>query len=471
MIRYLLKRFFFFLPTLFAVSLLAFTLGKLAPGDPILIYNEGFMEESFFTSPAEEDRIYFETAKILGLDKPPFYFSIHSLAYPDTLYKVLHPLKRENLSNLTRQFGNWPLVEHYFLKIKQLDQRFSNLPDNLANNASKRFRNVFRDLYLNSNPQVVRNKFKILHEIREENLGLRSYLSPTFQELDEAYQTMTNETQHWKLFIPSFSWHGVDNQYHNWVINFIKGDFGRSYIDGRSVAQKITIPLKWTLLMNFFAILIAFSISIFLGRFIAIRKGQLIDRVVTFVLFLFYSLPTFWIGTLLIIFFTNPEYGMDWFPTLGLHSLPDDAPFLDRIWDIAYHLVLPVFCLTYGAFAFITRQMRNSTSEELNKPYILSARARGLSLREATRKHAFRNALFPIITLVASIFPALLTGSFVIELIFNIPGMGLTTIHAIRNSDWPVVYAILMLSSVFTIIGILIADILYKWFNPRVEFN
>jgi peptide/nickel transport system permease protein len=184
-----------------------------------------------------------------------------------------------------------------------------------------------------------------------------------------------------------------------------------------------------------------------------------------------YSLPNFWIATMLVVFFTTPEYGMDWFPSLGLGDLPPDAPFWQRFVEAGTHLVLPVFCLAYGALAFISRQVRGGMLNVIRQDYIRTAWAKGLNAQPVIWKHAFSNALFPIITMFASIFPAVFAGSVVIEVIFNIPGMGKLTVDAIFQRDWPVVYTVLMLAAVLTMTGILVADILYAIADPRVSYG
>ena len=471
MVKYLLRRLLVFIPTLLIISFLAFALSKLAPGDPVLTLNPALREGDRFRTIQDREATYLEAAKTLSLDKPAFYFNINSIAFPDTLYKILQPLPRQTIRSLIHQSGNSAAVQEYYNAIKSLDQQIALLPDSMVTTNTKSFTNALKDLYNNAEPSKIQNRLSSMQMILDKNVPLIPYLGYGFQELQKRYQLIFDKAQRWKLFIPSIHWYGFNNQYHDWLTNFLTGNFGKSYVDGRPVNQKIVNPLWRTLLMDFLAILLAFGISIPIGVHTAMLKGQWFDRFITILLFTLYSLPTFWIGTLLIIFFTNSEYGMDWFPTLGLSSVADDAPFWTVFWDTAYHLILPVFCLTYGSLAFISRQMRNSTDAELNKLYILSARARGLSWKQVTWKHAFRNALFPIITLFASVFPALLAGSFVVEYIFNIPGMGLITLDAIRNSDWPVVYAILMLSSLFTVIGILVSDLLYVWLNPRVSFK
>ncbi len=261
---------------------------------------------------------------------------------------------------------------------------------------------------------------------------------------------------------------------------FLRGDFGISYTDKKAVATKIGDALYWTLIMNLFAILIAYSISIPLGVRSAIWKIQgrkKIDATNTAVLFVLYSLPSFWIGTLLLVFLTTAEYSpmLDWFPTSGAQDLElagnPNTTWWEKVLDAAHHLVLPVFCITYGALAYLSRQMRGSMLGVLRQDYIRTARAKGLGEKTVIWKHGFRNALFPIITLFSSVFPRALSGSIAIELIYAIPGMGQLVLTSITARDWPVVFTIVMLVAILTMIGNLIADILYAIVDPRVSYK
>jgi peptide/nickel transport system permease protein len=216
---------------------------------------------------------------------------------------------------------------------------------------------------------------------------------------------------------------------------------------------------------------LVFILAIPLGVFSAVKKDSLVDKVITTGLFFLYSLPSFWIGTMLLVFFTNPEYGMNWFEGAGLGSLSATAPFWDRFWETIGHLILPVFCLTYGSLAFVSRQVRGSVLNVLNLDYIRTARAKGLAGRHVIWKHAFRNSLFPLITMFARILPAAIAGSVLVEVIFNIPGMGREVFTAITAKDWPVLYTILMLVAILTMLGNLLADILYAYADPRVKFK
>lgn len=261
---------------------------------------------------------------------------------------------------------------------------------------------------------------------------------------------------------------------------FLRGDFGASYIDKKEVATKIGDALYWTLIMNFFAILIAYCISIPLGVRSAIWKMQgrkKIDATNTAILFILYSLPSFWIGTLLLVFLTTAEYSpmLDWFPTSGAQDLElagdPSTTWIEKVVDAAHHLVLPIFCITYGTLAYLSRQMRGSMLGVLRQDYIRTARAKGLNEHKVIWKHAFRNALFPIITLFSSVFPRALSGSIAIELIYAIPGMGQLVLSSITARDWPVVFTVVMFVAILTMIGNLIADILYAIVDPRLSYK
>ena len=208
-----------------------------------------------------------------------------------------------------------------------------------------------------------------------------------------------------------------------------------------------------------------------MGVYAASYEGTWWDRFSSIFVFLLYSLPTFWIATLAIIFLTNDAYGMNFFPALGLSSAPRSASSWTKFWNQVYHLILPVSCLALGGVAFIVRQMRSSMKEVLTKDYITSMRALGFSEQKIRWKYALKNALYPLITLVANMLPALIAGSVVIEQIFAIPGMGKLTIDAIFQRDWPVVYAVLMIGAFLTVLGILLTDILYSFFDPRVKLK
>lgn len=263
----------------------------------------------------------------------------------------------------------------------------------------------------------------------------------------------------------------IIEQYILWLGDIVRLNFGVSFIDNRPVVEKIAERLPVTLTMNIAAVFIAYIIAIPLGVYSALRAGTLGDRIVTFILFALYSLPSFWVATLALTFLCNPEF-LYLFPSHGLYSNRFDfLPFWSKIGDVLWHLVLPMIVYTYGSFAFISRQMRSAMMESIRQDFIRTARAKGLPERRVIFVHAMRNSLIPIITLLAGILPSLVGGSVIVETIFSIPGMGELSYMTLVSRDYPMIMAIFTLSAVLTLVGILFSDILYSVVDPRIAYG
>lgn len=260
-------------------------------------------------------------------------------------------------------------------------------------------------------------------------------------------------------------------QYFIWIGNMLQGDFGNSFKDNRPVIEKIVERIPVTLGMNVVSFFLIYLIAVPIGIYSATKQYSLGDRVTTIFMFILYSLPNFWLGTLAIVFLCNVEY-LKIFPTSGMTSNNyDQLTGFAKIWDVAMHFVLPIVVLSIGSFAFISRQMRSSMLEVIRQDYIRTARAKGLSERKVILKHALRNSLIPILTLLGGLLPAMVGGSFIIETIFSIPGVGQLATQAIFDRDYPIIMAELFLVSFLTVIGILLVDILYSVVDPRIAFN
>jgi peptide/nickel transport system permease protein len=214
----------------------------------------------------------------------------------------------------------------------------------------------------------------------------------------------------------------------------------------------------------------AYLFAVPLGVTSAVKKGTKTERGITTGLFILYSLPNFWIATMMIIFLCGGDF-LDWFPAFGLGTLPADAPFSERFAETTYHLILPVICWTYGSLAFISRQMRGGMLNVIGQDYIRTARAKGLDENTVIWKHALRNSLIPIITLFANIFPLAISGSFVIESIFSIPGMGKVSLDALVARNYPIIFTVMMFTAILTLVGNLVADVLYAVVDPRISFS
>lgn len=497
--QYLLKRVAIFVPTLIVISLFTFVLSLNAPGDPVAqMLGQVVGAEGQVADRRATEQAYREMRQKLGLDLPVFYFSITSFAFPDTLHRIDRPLHRRTLKNLIRQFGNWQAIERYYNSVKNLLDFSASTHAQVPSQILASVTLIANDLLTTYDTASITH---LLHELRRviepvgselaRAEGLISYPGAAqiedwtalsqkvevyrrLQALSDSvfvtWEAIVSKPQRWKLYVPAIHWYGLNNQYHRWITGMLKGDFGISYKDRRPVKELISSAIRWTLLINLVAVVLMYLIAVPAGVFSAVNKGKLADRVLSVLLYILYSLPSFWIATLLIIFLGGGRY-LDLFPAFGVSSLPADAPLLDRILDVAHHLILPVVCLTYPSLAFLSRQMRGSMLQVINQDYIRTAFAKGLPHRKVYWKHAFRNSLLPIITLFANVFPFLVSGSFVIEYIFSIPGMGMVAYEAILARDYPVVYAVVMLVSVMTLVGYLVADILYAVVDPRITYG
>jgi len=260
-------------------------------------------------------------------------------------------------------------------------------------------------------------------------------------------------------------------QYILWVKRIFTLDFGFSYKDHRNVWDKISERLPITIQLNIISIFLVYLIAIPCGIYSSTHEGSFADKILTLGFFFLYSLPSFWVAMLLIMLLGGGDF-WDIFPVYGISSIGSETMsllpwLLDRMW----HLVLPIACLTYGGLAYLSRLTRASMLEVIREDYVRTARAKGLSERVVIFKHAFRNALLPLITLLAFLLPSMFGGSVIIESIFSVPGMGQLGFEAVLSRDYPVIMAITAISALLTLIGLLISDILYAALDPRIKLE
>ena len=252
-----------------------------------------------------------------------------------------------------------------------------------------------------------------------------------------------------------------------WFSRAARLDFGESFQDHRPVMRRIAEALPYTVALNALALLLSVAIAIPLGVAQARRAGSAFDRSVSRVLFLLYSMPSFWMAMLLVTLFS---VRLEWLPLFGVASDTPAASPGGAVLDRLSHLALPLVCLTYGSLAFLTRLVRAGVSEELAQEYVLAARARGASASRALWSHAFRNALLPLITLLGLILPALLSGSVIVEQIFAWPGLGRLYFEAVLARDYPLILGLSLVTAAATLAATLVADVLYAAADPRVRY-
>jgi peptide/nickel transport system permease protein len=259
-------------------------------------------------------------------------------------------------------------------------------------------------------------------------------------------------------------------QFSRWLWRAVRLDFGRSYMpDGRLVMDKVRERIPITLGLNVLELIIIFSVAVPLGILSATRQYSLFDKTMTLFVFVGFATPDFWLALLVMILF---GVQLGWLPISGLRSLNFEyLEFWAQLWDILSHLILPVSVAAFGGLAYLSRLMRGSLLEVIRQDFIRTARAKGLPEREVVYKHAVRNAVIPVVTLLGLMVPGLLGGSVFIETVFSIPGMGQLFVQSAFSRDEPVLMALIVIGASLSLLGNILADISYGLVDPRIRVS
>jgi len=258
-------------------------------------------------------------------------------------------------------------------------------------------------------------------------------------------------------------------QYLDWLRRFATLDLGRSFVDGEAVTQKILNRLPITVTINVLTLAVIVLIAFPIGILSATRQYSWFDKATTLFVYVGFALPSFWLALLLMLLFSVQ---LGWLPLSGYQSLAaaQMGP-LERLIDWIRHLTLPVLTASIIGLAGYSRYLRSEMLEVIRQDYIQTARAKGLSERQVIYKHALRNALIPVVTLMGLELPTLIGGSVIIETIFAIPGMGQLSYQAVLARDYPVVMGLTVFGAVLTLLGNFLADLSYAWINPRIRIS
>ncbi len=429
MIQYVIQRLLLAIPTLFGITLISFFIMHLAPGDPVDLFLGGASGGEGISTDrrADEEKIRQELRRQLGLDKP------------------LHVQYLTWLSNLV-------------LHVESLDEfdRVALMVDDVMAQFDGEQRAELGGL---EQQERKRRFLEILSErgtTRAEIVRTSAFWQSAAIEVGGNY---------------AYTGAGLE-LFRTADLRFITLNFGRSFKDQQPVIKHIIDRLPITIEINVISLLIAYFVGVPLGVLVAVKQNTLTDRLLTSGTFLLWSMPPFWVGMLLIIFFCNEEF-LHWFPAAGIQSLEagEDWSFWRLFKDHAHHMVMPVLASTYASFAGLSRYMRTSMLENLRLDYVRTAQAKGLRWPLVVLRHVVRNSLIPIVTLMAGLLPAMIAGSVFIETIFTIPGMGFLGFQSVIVRDYPMVMAIFTIGSALSLLGILVADILLKVVDPRIEFS
>lgn len=263
----------------------------------------------------------------------------------------------------------------------------------------------------------------------------------------------------------------IHERYFLWINNLAHLNLGKSYVYAEPVWDVITSRFPVSIYFGLISFVLTYLVCIPLGVFKAVKNGSKFDIMSSVLVFIGYSIPGFAFGAFLLVLFGGGSF-LDWFPLGGFRSI--DWPEMslgDKILDQLHHTILPVLSYMIGSFATLTILTKNSVIENLSQDYIRTAFAKGISEKKVIFKHALRNSLIPIATGIGHFLSLILAGSFLIESVFNIDGMGLLGFKSVVNRDYPVVMGILVISTLLLLIGNIISDIIYAIVDPRIRFK
>jgi len=477
---YVIRRLLLMIPTFFGISLVLFAILNFAPGRPGAQQSGDLAQDARGQETQESYRIFREQ---FYLDKPVLLNTRFALTREDVLEKVraasgvgdppisLRMRAQEELEDL----GAYA-VPHLMSLLDEADVR--------VRDAAVLFLRLSatRPLVRPFDPNPSAELRATNRAIDLENAELR--------QLRYAFEAPEGEKLRviaaWKRWYEQnharFDWNFgdkiriffSDTRFARYWHNLLRLDFGVSLVTREPVVSTLVSKLKYSLSLSVASLLLAYAIAIPLGIFSAVKKNTAADRTLTTGLFMLYSLPSFFVATLLLFFFSygSSFESLRWFPTGGFQSRNfDQLTTLGQIADIGVHLVLPLICLTYGSLAALSRYMRTGLLDVLGADYVRTARAKGLSERAVIGKHALRNGLLPVLTLLAGLLPAVLGGSVIIEYIFGIPGMGLWIVDSIYLRDYNVIMAVELFSTVLVLLGLLFTDLSYALVDPRIRYE
>ena len=438
MTAFIIKRLLWFVPISLILLVIIYLMYNMTAYDKMLTKagNETLEE----LSPISE-RELLSTAVSLGMNKPAFYFSLLPAAIPDEYFSNYDPHKKKWIRSFAAYFGDRTVTREALV---YYDELIKEIP--------------FQQLRFSDDIGLLK-----------QSLLESSDTSGTEQQ--RALLKLINQGErNWSGSIPVPRWHGTDNRFHRFITSFFSRSGLRSEIDGQAVFDKLYSSASITLGINLLAMLFILLISIPFGLWIFRKRNQTGGHLGKAILYGIYALPLFWLATLIMMFSHNigTSFLTGGIPRMNANEVPSLITFMRP--DNLKFLFLPILTIVISGISYLAIQMYRAAEDIHDKKYILAAHAKGLKETYITHVHNKPNAIHTIITIIGNALPGLISGSIVIELIFNIPGMGRLLWTGLFNFDWPLVSAIMLLAIIFSIIGQLLADYLYVRFNPQIRY-
>lgn len=457
MIGYIVKRLIFVVPTIFVILIFSFVLKNLAPGDEVAAQLE-VQGGGRDISKSAYLFAYQELSNDLGFDLPQFYFGVRPSYYPDTLNRIMPKSKKLLMTSILRETKNWEEVSALQKLLRKAQLSLSKLPN------QKRAYNEILKMHQDKSLVDLKYRVRTLSNMIDAS-------SPANETVADLIDKINNIEYSNSFVYPTFRFYGGNNQFHKWILRILDSSKNVSLVDGKPAFEKIMKAMKWTVSLSFISLFLVSFFALLLGYLQTLYLHSIFDSIVSFFLYVLLAIPTFWLASLLVIFFTTPEYGA-WtniFPSIGIKPSFVQQSFFTQFLTNLKQLILPIFCLTLASISYLSIQFKSDLLSALKKPFVLMARAKGLSEEKVLAQHALPNALVPFITIITTSIPVLFTGSVIIEVIFNIPGVGQLLLYSAQQSDWPVVFSIVVIISIATILSYILGDVLLMLLYPKTK--
>ena len=479
---YVIKRLLLMIPTFFGISLVIFLVMNLAPGHPGGQQASEDLSASVRGGDTQESHRIFREQ--FGLDRPVLFNDRIWLERAD-VEASLHDLAgREGATARERILAQQQVEDWGAFAVPHLIAIMEESPDaEIRDLAVYGLRLAARRPLVDPFARQPSPELRAENQQRKaENERLRGLRYPLEAPEEEKQRVIAGWSAWFDEVAPRFEHTGFERvkifffetRFARYWSNLLRFDFGVSLVTREPVLETLIEKLRYSLSLSITSLLLGYLISIPLGIYSAVDKNSPLDQSLTVTLFMLYSLPSFFVGTLLIFYFSEGSTvpWLRWFPIGGWRSPDaDDLTTLQQIGDVLWHLVLPVACMTYGSFAALSRYMRTGLLGVISSDYVRTARAKGLPESRVILTHAVRNGLLPVITLLAGLLPAILGGSVIVEVIFDIPGMGRWLIDSIYQRDYNVIMSVQLLSTLLVLFGILLSDLGYALVDPRIRYS
>lgn len=457
---YILKRVLWAIPALWGLATAVFLLSRLLPGTfgtERILQREG----AYFSKGSETDRkaAYREYVARTGQDLPLFYLSVNpkSQASAITPHLTSSDNAQEQLEKLSWRYGSPAHAQAYIARVEALEKSFETSADEL-------FRAKLALLRTNDHIAPLQQTVKEIIAIAPQ-----PQVRAAAAKVLTALQNLKQQQQPLAFLLPQWTWHGTNNQYHQWLLRALQGNLGESYSSSRSVTAILleAIGNTWWLLLC--SMLVTLVIALEGSVMMAQKRGNLLRKFLLPLLFLLDSIPPFVLALLLLVLLANPDF-LQLFPVYGMgYYMPQKLSLWQELMQWSYYMALPALCLVLFNLPYLTSQVYNAITAAMQADYTRTARAKGLSEAAIVRSHVLRNSLLPIITILSDFLPALVTGTFIVETIFAIPGIGRLLIESVLSRDYPVLTGIVLVVAIFRIASYIVADVAYAWADPRIK--